>query len=81
MLCEFVLPTGQVGDTPDDILAAVKAGAAGIGVLTPQVSPLLLYRTRLPVRAHRFRRVPLSLHGLVWENGTCRRGLYRIIML
>ncbi|CAM9218715.1 unnamed protein product [Scytosiphon promiscuus] len=28
--------TALVGDTPDDILAAVKAGAAGIGVLTPK---------------------------------------------
>ena len=28
----------QVGDTPDDILAAVKAGSKGIGVLTPKVS-------------------------------------------
>ncbi|CAN0305684.1 unnamed protein product, partial [Hapterophycus canaliculatus] len=28
--------TALVGDTPDDILAAVRAGAGGIGVLTPK---------------------------------------------
>eukprot|EP00752_Nemacystus_decipiens_P005173 g4694.t1 len=29
--------TALVGDTPDDVLAAVRAGARGIGVLTPKV--------------------------------------------
>ncbi|CAN0415748.1 unnamed protein product, partial [Discosporangium mesarthrocarpum] len=28
--------TALIGDTPDDITAAVRAGSRGIGVLTPQ---------------------------------------------